>query len=220
MGRLLLREPVTRNDETQRSYYPRLGIHRARDRGDVGLDAAFDDDVSLVGDAAAQRVPRRRNVEGDGSTDPAGVPDRVGALDDADVQRRPAVPLDAEVRGLTGFRDQLLHHRLGEGDQRLVGQRLRAELDQTASGLVCAEFFLADEPGGFERAQEAKRRARREIAIPGTVSEIRAAPVADGREQGERAFDRPGERLGHVTSFRRGGIYEVDVANRLAVDCH
>ena len=42
-------EPVARNDQAQRSDDPRLGIHRARDRGDVGLDAAFDD----------RRIPRR-----------------------------------------------------------------------------------------------------------------------------------------------------------------
>ena len=56
---------------------------------------------------------------------------------------------------------------------------------------------LADEPGGLQRAQEPKCRARREIAIPGTVGEIRAAPVADGGEQGERAFHRPRGRFGH-----------------------
>ena len=89
-------------------------------------------------------MARRGDVERDGPADPARVPDRVGALDDADVERGAGVSLDAEIGGLARLGDQLLHRRPGEVDERLVGQCLRAELDEAAARPVrAAELFLA-----------------------------------------------------------------------------
>ena len=101
------------------------------------------------------------------------------------------VPFDAEVYRLARFGDKLLHRRLGEIDERLVGQRLRPELDHAATRPIgAADSSLRDESGGLQRAQQPQCGARGELAIPGAVVEIRAASLADRREQREGALDR------------------------------
>ena len=79
---------------------------------------------------------------------------------------------------------------------------------------------LRDEPGGLQRAQEPKRGTRREIAVPGTVGEIRAAPVADGREQGECAFHGPRGRFGHRDLLSPDEIYDAMFLPINSADCH
>src|ERR1700712_2512234 len=85
LRRLARGDAVARNDQAHRCDGASLGVHRAGDGSEVRLDAPLDDDESVLGNLAPQRMSGSRDVQWHGPAHPAGMAHGMRALHDADV---------------------------------------------------------------------------------------------------------------------------------------